>query len=54
MMSFAWYAIHRETKFVIAGFVSADDASKFCASFTHGMYVVRDSSIVHAMNDPQN
>lgn len=37
--AFPWFAIHRETRYVIAGFAEFDDAERFCKSFTHGMYV---------------
>jgi hypothetical protein len=48
--TFPWYAIHRDTKFIVAGFVSHDDAEKFCAAFTHGAYVVRDYVTVEAFS----
>lgn len=44
--AFAWYAIHRVTKHVVAGFGEHDDAERFCAIFSHGMYVVRDAASI--------
>lgn len=39
--AFPWLAIHKESRYVVAGFVEHSDAERFCALFTHGMYVVR-------------
>lgn len=47
---FPWYAIHKDTKFVIAGFIDHDDAETFCRAFSHGMYVVRDLSTVEVVS----
>lgn len=36
---FPWYAVHKETRFPVAGFCDAHDAEKFCKMFSHGMYI---------------
>jgi len=41
MKSFPWYVIHKDTKFVVSGFVEFSDAEKFCGMFSHNQYVVR-------------
>ena len=42
MSKFPHYAIHNDTKYIIAGFVDQRDAEKFCVMFSHKEYVVRD------------
>jgi hypothetical protein len=39
--SFPWYAVHKITGFVVAGFVEHDDCEKFCGMFSHGLYTAR-------------
>jgi hypothetical protein len=46
---FPWYAIHKDTKFIIAGFIDHSDAETFCKIHSHGMYVVRDLSTVESL-----
>jgi hypothetical protein len=38
--AFPWFAIHKQTRYIVAGFVDFDDADKFCVAAKHGMYVV--------------
>lgn len=42
--AFPWFAIHKETRHIVAGFGEYDDAEKFCAMFVHGLYVVRSGA----------
>ncbi|WP_432262923.1 hypothetical protein [Cupriavidus sp. TMH.W2] len=49
---FAWYAIHKDTKHIVAGFNDHHDADKFCSAFAHAQYVVRDRATVEAIHDP--
>lgn len=48
---FPWYAIHKDTKHIVAAFNEEHDAQKFCAMFAHGMYVVRDLPTVAILHD---
>ena len=41
---FPWFAVHKDTRFVIAGFIDFNDAEAFCAIFSHGLYVVRSGT----------
>lgn len=45
---FDWYARHKETKYIVAGFVNHDEAMKFVKSMAHGQYVISDSSITRS------
>jgi hypothetical protein len=38
--AFPWFVVHRQTRYIVAGFVDFDDADKFCAAAKHGMYIV--------------
>ncbi len=40
MKPFAWYVVHRQTKYIVAGFADADDAHRFADSFKHKEYIV--------------
>jgi hypothetical protein len=48
---FPWYVRHKETKFIVAGFVNHDEAEKFVTAMGHGMYRVSDSSITRSRYD---
>jgi hypothetical protein len=48
--AFPWYVIHKDSKFVIAGFIDHADAETFVKAFTHGMYVIRDRSTVESLH----
>lgn len=42
--AFPWFAIHKDTRYIVAGFNEYTDAERFCALFAHGKYVVRSGA----------
>lgn len=48
--AFPWFVVHKSTRFIVAGFVNFDEAERFCAAFSHGMYVVVSGVEIAAAN----